>query len=44
MKVLTASKEILEITFDLDEGCKIDHVWLKGSAKLIAKGEYYYNG
>ncbi|MBF0511254.1 MAG: diaminopimelate epimerase [Candidatus Omnitrophica bacterium] len=44
MKVLTASKEILEITFDLDEGYKIDNVWLKGSAKLIAKGEYYYNG
>jgi diaminopimelate epimerase len=44
MKVLTASKEILEITFDLDEGYKIDNVWLKGSAKLIAKGDYYYNG
>ncbi len=44
MKVSTASKEILEITFDLDEGSKIDNVWLKGSAKLIAKGEYYYNG
>lgn len=42
MKVLTASKEILEITFDLDEGYKIDNVWLKGSAKLIAKGEYFY--
>jgi diaminopimelate epimerase len=44
MKVLTTSKEILEITFDLDEGHKIDNVWLKGSAKLIAKGEYYYHG
>jgi len=44
MKVLTASKEILEITFDLDEGYKIDNVWLKGSARVIAKGEYYYNG
>jgi len=42
VKVSTASKEILEITFDLDEGHKIDNVWLKGSAKLIAKGEYYY--
>ncbi|MBF0503771.1 MAG: diaminopimelate epimerase [Candidatus Omnitrophica bacterium] len=42
MKVSTAGKEILEITFDLDEGCKIDNVWLKGSAKLIAKGEYFY--
>jgi diaminopimelate epimerase len=44
MKVLTASREILEITFDLNEGYKIDNVWLKGSAKLIAKGEYCYNG
>ncbi len=44
MKVSTASKEILEITFDLDEGYKINNVWLKGSAKLIAKGEYYYHG
>ena len=44
MKVLTASKEILEITFDLGEGYKVDNVWLKGSAKVIAKGEYYYNG
>lgn len=44
MKVVTASKEILEITFDLHEGYAIDNVWLKGSAKLIAKGEYYYNG
>ena len=42
MKVLTASKEILEVTFDLDEGCKIDNVWLKGRANLIAKGEYFY--
>ena len=42
MKVLTASREILEITFDLDEGHRIDNVWLKGSAKLIAKGEYFY--
>jgi len=42
MKVSTASKEILEITFDLDEGKEIENVWLKGSAKLIAKGEYFY--
>ena len=42
MKVSTASKEILEITFDLDTGAKIDNVWLKGSARLIAKGEYFY--
>jgi len=43
MKVLTAGNEILEVTFDLDKGYKIDNVWLKGSAKLIAKGEYYYH-
>jgi len=42
MKVSTAGKEILEITFDLDEGHKIENVWLKGSARLIAKGEYFY--
>ena len=44
MKVLTVSKEILEVTFDLSEATKIDNVWLKGTAKVIAKGEYYYNG
>ena len=44
IKVLTASKEILEITFDLDEDYKIDNVWLKGSARVVAKGEYYYHG
>lgn len=44
MRVSTAGKEILEINFDLDEGHKIDNVWLKGSARLIAKGEYFYNG
>ena len=44
MKVLTASKEILEVTFDLSEGFKIDNVWLKGSARVVAKGEYYYHG
>ncbi|MBF0490696.1 MAG: diaminopimelate epimerase [Candidatus Omnitrophica bacterium] len=43
MKVLTASKEVLDVTFDLHEGHKIDNVWLKGTAKVIAKGEYYYN-
>jgi len=42
MKVSTAGKEILEVTFDLDEGHQIDNVWLKGSARLIAKGEYFY--
>jgi diaminopimelate epimerase len=40
MKVRTASGEILQVTFNLREG-KISDVWLKGSAKFIAKGEYY---
>jgi hypothetical protein len=44
MKVATASKEVLEITFDLHKDNKIDNVWLKGTAKVIAKGEYYYHG
>lgn len=44
MKILTASKEVLEVAFDLQEGNKIDNVWLKGTAKVIAKGEYYYHG
>ena len=43
MKVATASKEVLEITFDLHKENKIDNVWLKGTAKVIAKGEYFYN-
>lgn len=42
MRVITASKEILEITFDLKDGQVINNVWLKGTAKLIAKGEYYF--
>mgnify|MGYP001577300490 CR=1 FL=1 len=40
IKVKTASREILNITFTLTKG-HITHVWLKGSAKFIAKGEYY---
>ncbi|VAX35077.1 Diaminopimelate epimerase [hydrothermal vent metagenome] len=40
MKVCTASGEILDITFDINDG-KPSNVWLKGSAKFIAKGEYY---
>ncbi len=44
MKVITTGKEILEITFDLHKGNKMDNVWLKGTAKVIAKGEYYYHG
>ncbi len=43
MRVLTSSKEILEITFDLEDGL-MSNVWLKGTAKVIAKGEYNYNG
>jgi diaminopimelate epimerase len=42
MKVLTASSELLEVSFDLYEGNRITNVWLKGSAKFIAKGEYFY--
>ena len=41
MEVRTKGKEILEVTFDIKEG-KISNVWLKGSAKFIAKGEYYF--
>lgn len=40
MKVRTSGGEILEITFDLKDD-HISNVWLKGSAKFIAKGEYY---
>lgn len=40
MKVKTTGGEILEVTFDLIDGT-ISNVWLKGSAKFIAKGEYY---
>jgi len=40
MKVRTTGKEILKITFDL-ENSQISNVWLKGSANFIAKGEYY---
>lgn len=40
MRVRTTGKEILEVTFDLING-KVSNVWLKGSAKFIAKGEYY---
>lgn len=41
MKVLTKSTELLEVSFDLLEGNKITNVWLKGSARFIAAGEYY---
>jgi len=41
MKVKTKSKEVLDVSFDLSKG-KISNVWLKGSAKFIAQGEYFY--
>lgn len=40
MNVLTASKEILKITFDIRHG-EITHVRLTGTAKFIARGQYY---
>ena len=40
MRVKTKSAEILQVTFDILDG-KATHVYLKGSAKFIAKGEYY---
>jgi len=40
MNVKTAGNEILKVTFDLVDG-RISNVWLKGSANLIAEGEYY---
>lgn len=42
MRVLTASKEVLEVVFDLHKDKTIDNVWLKGTAKVVAKGEYYF--
>ncbi len=41
MNVLTQSGETLEVTFDIIAQ-KITNVWLKGSAKFIACGEYFY--
>lgn len=40
MKVRTKSGEILQVTFDICNS-QIENVWLKGSAKFIASGEYY---
>lgn len=40
MNVLTASGETLNVTFDFQDDF-ITNVWLTGSAKFIAKGEYY---
>ena len=45
VKVVTKSGEVLEVTFDLalkDEKPLITNVWLKGSGKMVAKGEYFY--
>jgi len=41
MKVLTASNETLDIVFDINEE-KTSNVWLKGSAKFIAEGKYFF--
>ncbi len=41
MNVLTQSGETLEVTFDITAQ-KITNVWLKGSAKFIAEGNYYF--
>jgi len=40
MRVKTKNKEILQVTFDVVQG-KATRVRLRGSAKFIAKGEYY---
>lgn len=40
MNVKTTGGEILKVTFDIREG-QPNNVWLEGSAKFIASGEYY---
>lgn len=40
IKVLTLSGETLQVSFALKNGI-ISDVWLRGSAKFIAKGEFY---
>lgn len=40
MQVRTKSGEILKVTFDINKDT-ISNVWLKGSAKFIAEGEYF---
>ncbi len=40
MKVKTKSGEVLQVIFDIIDS-QISNVWLKGSAKFIARGEYY---
>ncbi|NTV29974.1 MAG: diaminopimelate epimerase, partial [Candidatus Omnitrophica bacterium] len=47
IKVVPRSGEMLDVTFDLDikeDKPVITNVWLKGSGKIICKGEYYYDG
>ncbi len=40
IRVKTRSGEILKVTFDIKAG-SVNNVWLNGSAKFIAKGEFY---
>lgn len=40
MKVHTLSTEVLSVSFKISEGAVSD-VWLKGSAKFIAEGDYF---
>ena len=40
MRVQTLSGEVLNVSFALSAG-RASNVWLKGSAKFIAKGEYF---
>ncbi|MBZ0167576.1 MAG: diaminopimelate epimerase [Candidatus Omnitrophica bacterium] len=42
MRVRTHSGEILQVRFDIND-CTVSNVHLKGSAKFIARGEYYYS-
>lgn len=41
MRVRTRSGEILRVSFDIND-CVVTNVHLKGSAKFIAHGEYYF--
>lgn len=41
MRVKTRGGEILEVKFDLTDGV-VSNVWLKGSAKFVARGEYFW--
>ena len=40
MNVRTQGGETLQVTFDVTQG-HVSNVWLKGSARIIARGEYY---